>query len=521
MTTRFGFLASGAAALAVIAAPATIGAAADAAVPIGLALDRLGTWLRVGADGFVDVFTGKVEIGMGTITGLAQIVAEELDVALERVRMITGDTDLTPDQGGVGGSTSTQSGANPLRHAAAEARRVLLAAASVRLGVPPERLTVENGIVRSGDDARRAVPYGALIDALAHDPALIVSGEGFGLDVRGAGTPKDPAGYRLVGTPAARLDVAPKAYGTFRYVVDVRVPGMLHARVVRPPAVGARPLTVDDGPLRDCGDARLLRVGDLLAVAATREWDAVRGARALVVRWSAPTTSFPAQGSLAAAMWAAPAFARDQPIARGDVARADAQGASVVEASYSWPFQAHATMGPGCAVADVRRDGRATIWCGAQKPHALKEGIADLLGIAPGRVRVIFVEDAGSYGRAGFDDAAADAALLSRAAGKPVRVQWMRHDMTQWGPKAPAIVARARGLVRDGAIAALDLTVRAFNGGEISSHPDSAGNFLGGQLAGHANTKPRVEYAVYGKNSPAYAIPALRAQAELVAPLAP
>ncbi|MFN2461995.1 MAG: molybdopterin cofactor-binding domain-containing protein, partial [Candidatus Velthaea sp.] len=137
------------------------------------------------------------------------------------------------------------------------------------------------------------------------------------------------------------------------------------------------------------------------------------------------------------------------------------------------------------------------------------------------RVRVVFVEDAGSYGRAGFDDAAADAALVSRAVGRPVRIQWMRHDMTQWGPKAPAMVARARGAVRDGGIAALDVTIRAFNGGEISSHPDSAGNFLGGQLTGHANDKPRTEYAVYGKNSPAYAVGALRATAELVAPLAP
>jgi nicotinate dehydrogenase subunit B len=162
-----------------------------------------------------------------------------------------------------------------------------------------------------------------------------------------------------------------------------------------------------------------------------------------------------------------------------------------------------------------------TIWCGAQKPHALREGIADLLDVPPSRVRVVFAEDAGSYGRAGFDDAAADAALLSRAVGKPVRVQWMRADMTAWGPKAPAIVGRLRGALRDGKIAALDLTIRAFNGGEISSHPDSAGNFLGGQLAGHANTKPRIEYAVYGKNSGAYEITALHALAELVAPLAP
>ena len=515
MITRRALLrASGGAVLAVCAAP--YGARAFAATDDAA---RLGAWLRIGADGVVDVFTGKVEIGMGTLTGLAQTVAEELDVPLERIRLTAGDTDLTPDQGGVGGSTSTQLGARPLRNAAAEARRILVAAAAARFGVAPEQLVTEHGIVRDANDATRTVAYGDLVTALANDPALRTSGESTTLDVHGTATPKEPRAYRLVGAPVARLDVAPKAYGRFRYVVDVRVPGMLHARVVRPPSVGARPLAVDDAPLRELGDARLVRIGDLLAVVATREWDAVRGADALVVRWSAPSTQFPAMGTLADAMWAMPAASRDTPVVRGAPDDAFA-GAQVVEAAYAWPFQAHATMGPGCAVGDVRPGGRATIWCGAQKPHALRAGIADLLGLAPARVRVIFVEDAGSYGRGGFDDAAADAALLSRALGKPVRVQWMRHDMTQWGPKAPAIVARARGALRDGTVAALDLTLRAFNGGEISSHPDNAGNFLAGQIIGRPNI-PRTEYAAYGKNSPAYAIPALRAVAELVAPLAP
>jgi nicotinate dehydrogenase subunit B len=519
MPNRRTFLAAGTSALAVVATPGGFRALAAAERSADPNLARLTTWLRVGTDGTADVFTGKVEIGMGTITGLAQIVAEELDVPLTAIRMTTGDTATTPDQGGVGGSTSTQLGARPLRHAAAEARRVLVAAAAQRLGVPADRLDVRDGIVHDRDDAARSVPYGTLVAALADAPALAVSGEAFGLDVAGAAKPKDPAAYRIVGTPVARLDVSPKIYGTFRYVVDVKLPGMVHARVVRPPSVGARPLAIDAEPLRAHGDARLVRVGDLLAVLASREWDAVAGARDLRIRWSGPSTTFPPHESLAAAMWAMPASSRDRVVARNDVNAASA-GAQIVEASYAWPFQSHATMGPGCAVADVRPSS-VTIWCGAQKPHALREGIADLLDVPAAHVRVVFAEDAGSYGRAGFDDAAADAALLSRAVGKPVRVQWMRADMTTWGPKAPAIVGRLRGALRDGKIAALDLTIRAFNGGEISSHPDSAGNFLGGQLAGHANTKPRVEYALYGKNSAAYEIPALHALAELVAPLAP
>ncbi|HEX3465756.1 MAG TPA: molybdopterin cofactor-binding domain-containing protein [Candidatus Elarobacter sp.] len=519
MTSRRTFLGSAAALLAVVATHDGMRAFASAAESATEgASTPLRTWLQIGEDGMVTFFTGKVEIGMGVITGLTQIVADELDVPLSHVRAVTGDTALTPDQGGVGGSTSTELGAFPLRNAAAEARRVLLEAAAARLRVPADRLVVTDGVVRDRTNPSASVPYGALVAALANAPPLHASGENFAQNVTGAAKPKAPADYRYVGKPVARIDVAPKAYGTFRYVVDVRVPGMLHGRVVRPPAAGARLLGVDEAPLRAFGDARLVRIGDFLGVVASREWDAVRGARALEPRWSAGPRSFPAQSALPDAMWAAPVSSQDKVVARGDLAAGFA-GADVVEARYAWPFQAHAMMGPGCAVADVAHDGTARVWTGGQKPFALREGIADLLGVPLEKVRVTFVEDAGSYGRGGFDDTAADAVLLSRAVGKPVRVQAMRSDTTQWGPKAPAIVAHLRGAVRDGAIAALDLTVRSFNGGEISSHPDSAGNFIGGQLAGHPNDKPRVEYAAYGRNSATYRIPALHAVAELIPPL--
>ncbi len=516
---RGAFLAGGAAALAIVAGLdgfRAVALAADAALEPDA---RLATWLVVGRDGIVDAFTGKVEIGMGVITGLTQIVADELDVPISHVRMTQGDTARTPDQGGVGGSTSTQLGANPLRNAAAEARRVLVAAAAERLQVPVDRLAVTDGIVFDTERPTVSVAYGALVDAFATPPKMTASGEGFRQNIVGAAKPKARAAYRLVGKPIARLDVPGKVFGPARFAGDVRVPGMVHARVVRPPSVGARPLAIDEKALSAHGDARVVRVGDLLAVVASREWHAVAGARDLVVRWSAPSTQFPAQADLGAAMWAMPVAQSDKPIERGDVAAASA-GATIVEASYVWPFQAHATMGPGCAVADVR-PGKVTLWCGVQKPYALREGIADLLAIPQETIRVVFVPDAGSYGRGGFDDVAADAVLLSRAVGKPVRVQWMRSDMTMWGPKAPAIVGRLCGAVAEGKMTTLDLTLRGFNGGEISSHPDSAGNFLAGQLAGHANDKPRVEFSVYGKNSGAYEVAALRASAELVAPLAP
>lgn len=521
MTSRRAFIGTASSFLAVLATPHGVQAFASSPGRTGdLDVAKLSTWLKLDSDGTVTFYTGKVEIGMGVITGLTQVVADELDVPLARVRAVTGDTALTPDQGGVGGSTSTELGAFPLRNAAAEARRVLVEAAAARLGVPPERLVVVDGVVRDRTNPSASIGYGALIAALAAAPPLGASGTNFAQNVTGAAKPKNPAEYRFVGRPIARIDVAPKAFGTFRYVVDVRVPGMLHGRVIRPPSAGARLLSVDETPLRAFGDARVVRIGDFLGVVASREWDAIRAARALAPRWSAGPRPFPAQAALADAMWAAPVSSRDKVLADGDLLAGFA-GSDPIEARYAWPFQAHAMMGPGCAVADVARDGSVRVWTGGQKPFALREGIADLLGVPQEKVRVTFVEDSGSYGRGGFDDTAADAVLLSGAVGKPVRVQATRADTTQWGPKAPAIVGHLRGAVRDGKIAALDLTLRSFNGGEISSHPDSAGNFIGGQLAGHANDKPRVEYAVYGKNSPAYRIPAVHAVAELVPPLLP
>lgn len=520
MIGRRTFLAGSAAALAVVAAPGGAQVVVEAAEQRAeeASYGRLATWLRVAQDGFVDVYTDKVEVGMGVLTGFAQIVAEELDVPLARIRLHSGDTADTANQGGVGGSTSTERGATAFRNAAAEARRVLVNAAAIQLGVPATALAVRDGVVRDPASGR-GVAYGKLVAALAAAPVLEVSGEASSLTVKGEAKPKDPSRYTIVGQPVARLDVAPKATARYRYSVDAKVPGMQHARVLRPPAVGQRPLAVDASALKQYGDARVVRAGDLLAVVATREWDAIRGAQALQVRWSEPTATFPAPDILADYMWAQPAQATGKPHDAGDLAKAFS-GARVVEAEYFWPFQAHSTMGPGCAVADVKA-GKVTVWCGTQKTHALKHGIAGVLGVPPSTVRVLFASDAGSYGRSGFDDTAVDAALVSRAAGKPVRVQYMRSDMTQWGPKAPAIVAKARGALRDGALTGLDLRIRSFNGDEIHSRPDVPGDFIGAQQAGVPKAKPAMEYALYGRQSAAYDVPALHAVSELIAPLAP
>jgi nicotinate dehydrogenase subunit B len=485
---------------------------------------RLDAWLRVGVDGNIRVFTGKVDIGMGVQTALNQIVADELDVAFERIQLVMGDTAETPDQGGVGGSTSISAGGKPLRNAAATARLVLLQLASVKLGAQPEQLQVKDGVVSvkgpaSKSEASKSISYAVLAGGTDLNEALRVSGGGFALNVEGRGKPKDPATYTIVGQSIPRIDLAPKILGRATYSTDVRVPGMLHGRVIRPSGAGAAFVSIDESSVKQIpGYVRTVVKGDFVGVVAENEWAAIRAAKELKVNWSAPAAAFP-DDVYQHMRSAQPKATREQP-SRGDAAAALASAAKKVEASYEWPFQAHATMGPGCAVADVRPGGLTTVWSGAQKPHALQKGLAEMLGVADDRVRVIWVESAGSYGRAGDEDVAADAALLSQVAGKPVRVQWSRADMTAWGGKGPAVIVDlAAGLDAHGAVTGLQMTSRAFSGTDILPQPTSAGNMLAAQLTGTPNTTGGDEYVGWGGDTYSYAYPNVRSVGHIISPL--
>ena len=480
--------------------------------------DQLDAWLRIEKDGAIRVFTGKVEIGMGVETGFAQIVAEELDVAPDHVRFVMGDTSTTTDQGGVGGSTSIMLGAKPLRNVAATARFLLLQLAVQRLGAPIEQLEVHDGIVTVKEDPAKSVSYGDLAGATDLNDALKVSGRGFALNVEGIGKPKDPASYTVVGRPLPRVDIAPKILGQWQYVTEVRVPGMLHGRVVRPARAGARLVSVDDAPAKAInGYVKTVAEGNFVGVVAESEWAAIRAAQALKVTWSEPQPAFPTQARLYDHMRSVLPKASKDTLKKGDAAAALAIAARKIEAAYESPFQSHATMGPGCAVADVHLDGLTTVWSGGQKPHALQQGFAELLHVSPQKVRVIWVEDAGSYGRPGFEDAAADAVLLSRAVGKPVRVQWSREDMTAWGTKGPAVICdMTAALDVHGEVSAFRFTSRAFSGGQVMYLPASAGNFLGAQLTGIPNTTGVDEFAQWGEECVAYAFPNVHADAHVV-----
>jgi nicotinate dehydrogenase subunit B len=479
---------------------------------------RLDAWLRIDPDGSVRVFTGKVEIGMGVETALIQIVAEELDVPPRQITFVMGDTSRTADQGGVGGSTSIMLGAQPLRNAAATARQLLTELASRRLGVSPEQLEVRDGVVAIKGQSTRSISYGELAGAIDADDVLKATGQGFALNVKGTGKLKDVSSYSVVGKSLPRVDMSPKILGRWQYVTDVRVPGMLHGRVVRPAGTGAKLVSVEESSVRQIpGYVKTVVKGNFVGVVAETEWAAMRAAQALKVVWTQPEPVFPEQQHLYEQMRSVTPKSSKETLSKGEVATALSAATKKVEAAYDWPFQSHATMGPGCAVADVRLDEVTTVWSGAQKPHALRKGFAELLGVPEDKVRVIWVEDAGSYGRPGFEDAAADAVLLSRAAGRPVRVQWSRADMTAWGAKGPAVVYdMAAGLDAQGEVTAFQFTSRAFSGGDIMYLPASAGNYLGAQLTGIPNTTGVDEFAQWGEGTIAYRFPNIHADAHVL-----
>ena len=418
-------------------------ASADRFLGKSLAPDAVDSFLAVHADGSVTLFVGKVDIGTGGRIAMRQIVGEELDVPLERIAMIEGDTALTPNQGATAGSYGIARGGTQLRHAAATARQALLAQAAQRLGRPAGDLQIVDGVVRA-KDGTGAVTYGELIGDRA-----------FSLKVDGGAPLKAPQSFRFIGKSLPRPDLPAKVTGRHRYLHDLTLPSMLHARVIRPPAHGATLVSVDESSVAAIGGARVVRIQNFLAVVAEREWDAVRAARALQCKWTAGT-GLPDSTKEFDTMRAS-RVVRDQEIAkRGDLSAlsAPAPGMRALAASYRWPIQTHGSIGPSCGVADVRAD-RATVWSSSQNTHGFQTTCARLLGLERDRVRVIYLDGAGSYGPNGADDAAAEAALLSKTLGKPVRVQWTRQEEHGLDPKGPAQLLELRAAVdADGEVAA-------------------------------------------------------------------
>jgi CO/xanthine dehydrogenase Mo-binding subunit len=425
-----------------------------------VAPENLDSWLAVARDGTVTLFTGRVDIGTGTETVFAQFVAEELDFPVGQVRVVMGDTRLTPDQGKTTASLNVVRGSQPVRVAAAEARRVLVALAAERLGIPAANLRTKDGFVLQKSATSGGISYGDLIGDRAFSVTLEVAGRtaediSRGIMLKQKTPLKSPNDYKVVGTSVPRFDIPAKAAGSFEYVHNVRVPGMVHGRVVRPPAIGATLLSVNGDSVRGIPGAQVIRRNDFLGVVAPREEDAIRAASAIQAEWSA-SERLPDISSIYRELPRRAVVSDDLGYDQGDIAAGLANGRIRLKATYDFPFQAHAMIGPSCAVADVTSD-RAIIWSGSQWPQGDRSDIAKMLGLQVEQVQLIWREASGSYGRLGCDDAAADAAIMSQIVGRPVRVQWMRHDEHGWEPVSPAMTMTIEGAAdADGRVTAFD-----------------------------------------------------------------
>jgi CO/xanthine dehydrogenase Mo-binding subunit len=412
----------------------------DAALGKTLDTGEVDGFIAINANGTVTIYSGKVDLGQGLRIAIPQMAAEELGVDVERIALLEGDTALTPDQGATAGSSGIMRGGVQIRQAAATAREALIGIAASRTGKTPADFDVRDGEVRpkSGGPGMRF--------------AELIGDKRFAIKVDPKAKLRDPASYTVVGKPLARPDIPAKVTGRHVFVHDFNVDGMLHARVIRPPAVGAKLLSVDEASIESIPGAKVVRVNDLLGVVAPDEWDAISAARMLKTRWS---ESAPLLGAAAVRSWlrAGPFEADETLVKKGDAPQALAT-AKKVAAGFYWPMQSHASLGPSCAVVDVR-DGKATVWSASQATHRFRETIARALALPKDAVRVVYLDGSGCYGMNGHDDAAADAALLSKAVGRPVRVQWSRADEHGWDPKAPPQLLALEGSVAsDGTIEA-------------------------------------------------------------------
>ncbi len=410
---------------------------------------RLYAWLAVHPDNTATLFTGKVDVGTGTKTALAQIAAEELDFPVDRLGVVMGNTAETVDQGPSYGSRTIRYAGPQIRQAAAAGRAALLDLAARHFGTKADALTVKDGVVSVKGTPGKTITYGKLVAGKRLDMKIGASGTSFGMKVAPQAKPKNPADYTVVGRSVPRKDIPGKILADFTYIQDVRVPGMLHGRVVRPYGVHAKLESVDVSAVKDIpGFVQLVRRDNFLGVVCETEWGAIQAAAKLgsVLHPKGPD-AYPAKWS----KWdGLPAMdqiwdvVRDAPgkttmvANRGSVDNAMATAAKTLKATYQTPFQMHGSIGPSCAVADVSKE-RAIFWSGTQMPHEARRDMAKLLGMKPDQIELRWFEAAGAYGRNGLEHAVADAALMSQAVGRPVRVQWMRWDEHGWEPKGPPI----------------------------------------------------------------------------------
>jgi nicotinate dehydrogenase subunit B len=466
--------------------PAANGQAAAGPYP-EVDFHQVDSWIVIHQDSSATFYVGKTDCGQGTGTSFRQIMADELDVAYEKTTCIMGSTDITVDQGGSGGSTAMERDSWPMRRAAAEARHVLLQMGSERLGVAVDQLAVSAGVVTVKNDASKSVTYGQLIGGKKFNVTL--TGDNINATT-GRAAVKPVQELKNVGLSPQRYDIPAKVDGSLKWAVDMRLPGMVHARNVKPPFAGAKLVSIDESSVRKLpGFVRVITKGNYVAVVCEREEQAINAARALSVKWEKPVIApFPSSENLFQYMREVKPTSSSKPSVVGDPDAVLANAPNVIEGDYDVPFQGHTAFSPAHAMADPS-NGQMTIYSNDMKSYGMRRGVADFLGMPHEKVRVVWMEGPQGFGRTAADDAGCEAAYLAKEIGRPVRIQWMRHEETAWDTKAPAFAVKLKGaLDAAGNLIALDYDARAADYNHVGyNEPDTV---LIAQLMGIRRAKP-------------------------------
>ncbi len=472
---------------------------------------QLDSWIVIHQDSTATFYVGKTDLGQGTGTAFRQLMADELDIAFDKTTCIMGNTETTVNQGGSGGSTALERDAWPMRYAAAEARRVLLDMASTRLSLPLDQLTVRDGIISSKANPARRVSYGELIGGRKFNITLKGSSVNA---VTGQATLKRVQQLHYTGQSLQRDDIPGKVDGSLEWAVDVKLPGMLHARNIKPPFAGARLTAVDEASVKDLpGLVKVCHKGNYLAVVCEREEQAIRAARQLKATWEKPATApFPHSDQLFDYMRATAPTAQSTPVINGNPDQAFSSPARLLTAEYEIPFQGHTSFAGAHATADPS-GGQMTLYSNDMKAYGLRTSVATFLGLPPEKVRVIWMQGPQAYGRTAAEDAGCEAAWLAQQLNRPVRVQWMREEETAWDTKGPAYLVKMRGaLDAQGALTAYEFHGRACDRNHVGYNDPAT--VLIAQLMGSRTANPAPGRA--STPSDVYAIPHRRMTGDVV-----
>jgi len=472
---------------------------------------QLDSWIVIHEDSSATFYVGKTDCGQGTGTSFRQMMSDELDVAYDKTTCIMGSTDITVDQGGSGGSTAMERDGWPMRRVAAEARRVLLEMGSARLGVPVGQLAVIAGAITVKGDPSRSVTYGELIGGKRFNVAL--TGNNINATT-GVAAVKPVQELKIVGLSPQRYDIPPKVDGSLKWAVDVKLPGMVHARNVKPPVAGAKLVSIDESSVRGMpGLVKVVSKGNYVAVVCEREEQAINVAKKLKVNWEKPVAApFPSSENLFNYMREVTPTSSAKQIVVGNPDNALADASKMIEADYEIPFQGHTAISPAHAMADPS-NGQMTVYSNDMKSYGMRTGVAAFLGMPREKVRVVWMEGPQGYGRTAADDAGCEAAYLAKEIGRPVRVQWMRNEETAWDTKAPAFAVKIKGgLDAAGNLVALDYNARAADYNHVGYNEHDT--VLIAQLMGIRRAKPAEGSAA--NPSEMYAIPHRRMATHVV-----